>query len=410
MITYAEALERIGAEVWQMPTETLLVGESLGRALAETIVAPFDLPMFDNSAVDGYGVRVCDLADSSDESPVTLKLSGTSQAGGPIPASLEAGATVQVLTGAPIPARVEAVVMQEDVAVGESGIRFGRPAAEGAHIRRQGEEFRSGDALFGPGTLVSPPILASLNGLGLTHVQVHQLPKVGILSTGNELISPGEPLKPGKIYESNTAGLTAALSAAGIRNVESWRVRDEQETTEAALEELLSACDVVLTTGGVSVGDFDTVKPALANLGVRQVFWKCAIKPGKPIWFGVCESDERRTLVFGLPGNPVSALVTYAMFAVPALRALSGLGFAPQPAVSAVLGEPLHKSGDRLEFVRCTLGSAPEALRAYPILQRGSHMLGSMGTAEGLIHFPLDSADLAEGDTVSVTPLRWGWV
>lgn len=409
MISYREALAKIAAEVGPLEPTNIPVEDCLHRSLSQAIQAPFDAPRFDNSAVDGYAVRASDLERAAPESPVDLPLSGKVQAGDAGNASFPAGSTVQVLTGAAIPAGFDAMVMQEDVSAANGSVRFVHRAEKGAHVRWQGEEYRAGHRLFEAGTRITPQILASLAGLGLAQVPVTRPPKLGILATGNELAEPGMPLSPGGIYESNSYGVEAAARALGLTKVVRARARDDADETRSKLKALLAECDCVVTTGGVSVGEHDLVRAALEELGVREVFWRVAIKPGKPVAFGVWECDGRRCLVFGLPGNPVSALVTFALFAVPALGAMNGNGFHPQPEWPATLASELHKAPGRMEFVRCELEHTDSGLLAHPIEARGSHMLGSMGGASGLIHLPQDAEHVAAGSEVTVSPFDWRW-
>ncbi|MBI5705538.1 MAG: molybdopterin molybdotransferase MoeA [Armatimonadetes bacterium] len=409
MISYREALAKIAAEVGPLEPTSLPVDECLFRSLSESVKAPFDAPRFDNSAVDGYAVRAIDLAQASPESPVELPLCGKVQAGDAGSLAYPEGSTVQVLTGAAIPSGFDAMVMQEDVSAENGSVRFVHPAERGAHVRWQGEEYRTGHRLFEAGTRITPQLLASLAGLGMAQVPVTRPPKLGILATGNELAEPGASLSPGGIYESNSFGIEAAAKTLGLTHVVRDRAKDDPDETRAKLEALLLECDCVVTTGGVSVGEHDLVRAALGELGVREVFWRVAIKPGKPVAFGVWESEGRRRLVFGLPGNPVSALVTFALFAVPALGALNGNGFQSQPEWPATLASELHKAPGRMEFVRCELEHTESGLLARPIEARGSHMLGSMGGASGLIHLPQNAEHVSAGSRVTVSPFDWRW-
>ena len=404
---FADALATVMAEAAALGVENIALAAASGRVLAQDLVAPFDLPRFDNTSVDGYAVHAVDIgrADREGSALLTLDLvipAGTALLG----RQLAAGSTARVLTGSPLPIGTAAVVMQEDVIEQHGHVRISAGISPGQCIRRQGEEFRCGDVVARASQSITPPLCALAATLGLTELRVGRAPRVGLLLTGSELVAPGQPLRDGQIYESNGAGLAAALRLAGIASLDQRTVADLPEATRSALAELLEANDVVVTSGGVSVGTHDTVKEALQQLGVERRLWRVAMKPGKPFYFGVRHRSGKKTAVFGLPGNPLSTLVTFSVFAFPYLRAIQGAAFGAQ-RFGATLATPLKKNGPRLEFVPVTLSLTERGWRAQPLDQRQSHMLGGFAKADALAVFPAEINQLAAGATIECQFLPW---
>ncbi|MBX9691111.1 MAG: molybdopterin molybdotransferase MoeA [Cyanobacteria bacterium] len=411
LLSYDEALSKILDETWVLPTEDAPIHNLLHRYLAEPIVARFDLPRFDNSAVDGFGVLLADVNNASGDNPVELKLVSVVAAGASADAVLSTGSTIKILTGAPVHPSVEAVVMKEFCHEDSDRVRVEAACERGENIRRRGEELSTGAHVMAAGVPVTPPIVALLASFGHAKFAVHERPRVTVVSTGDELVKPGavlETLAPGEIFESNTYGLEAALRGLGIEAIEHKHVRDDLKDTEKALADALESSDVIISAGGVSVGDRDYVTTALENLGVRKVFWRVAVKPGKPVYFGFLDKDGRRKLFFALPGNPVSSLVTFQLFVKPALMKMQGCS-APQPCVlTARLSNDLKKTRGRLDFVRGILGCCDDgALNVLPSRGQGSHMLSGLAGADCLIHFPADEDRLSSGETVSIQRLEW---
>jgi len=373
-----------------LETESVSLSQLVGRVVAEPCLARCDLPRFDNSAVDGYAIHGHDLAAK------LLPISRIVAAGDPAGPPIVPGTCLRILTGAPVPCGTDAVAMQEEVDVQNGSIHLREPARSGSHIRRRAEEVLAGNLVVGAGRRATPGIVAAIAAAGIAHVQAHRIPRVGVLSTGSELAAPGQVLSEAQVYESNTYGLSAWL---GNRLHRVIRVQDDPETTKAALGSLFDAsCDVVVTSGGVSVGDRDVVRPALAGLGVETNFWGVAIKPGKPLFFG---SAPGGALVFGLPGNPLSAMITFRLFVLPLLARLEGES-SVSPRQSAQLSEPLVKTAGRLEFVPCCRG---EGNIVRPTTCRGSHMLGGLAEADALILFPAHESHLDAGEEVEIMPL-----
>ena len=359
-----------------------------GRTFASDLVCPFDVPHFDNSQVDGYAYR------TSDAGP--RRLVGESAAGGAVPPRVGNGEAVRIFTGAPLPEGADAVAMQEDCAV-EDG--FVSVHEEGDHIRRRGEEIAAGTTFNLRGRLATPPLVGLAASFGIGMPEAVRRPFVAIVGTGDELVPPGLPLRPGQVYASNLDALETAVRAVG--GVATSRlVGDDPIATRAALSDVLeSAVTVLITVGGVSVGEHDLVRPTLASLGVEERLWRVAMKPGKPFYFGTLGEKP----VFGLPGNPVSALVTFLTLVRPALRKMLGMIDAEEET-TVHLGAAIRRKDLRHEFVRATLRGGV----ATPVSAQGSHMQTGLAFADALIHVPDGVSSLDEGDEVTITPLRWG--
>ncbi len=407
MITFDEALAAVLKEVRPLGPEAVPLASALGRRLSEPLLAEADGPRFDNSSVDGYAVRLADLAHATPSSPVRLPVAEILAAGSVMESGLAPGTAVRIMTGAPVPEGTEACVMREEVLEGEGWAEFRGAAHAGENIRRRGGEYRAGDALLPAGTRVTPPVVALLASLGKGRVTVHRRPRVRILVTGSEVVVPGEPLSPGQIYDANGAGLEAALRAIGNLEVAVDRLADDRAAIASWLEGAVGDADAVITSGGVSAGDFDHVPSVFESLGGCRRFWKVAIKPGKPNYFGVWEREGHRALFFGLPGNPVGALLSFERLVRPALLATAGRAAEAPLELEARLLAPLEKAPGRLEWVRGVLCQGPEGLAVEPLSQRDSHMLTGLARAHALIHFPKEASRLEAGERVQVQLLRW---
>jgi len=407
MISFETALSQILEHTPEATPQHALLLHSLGRVLSRPLVSPIALPNFDNSAVDGFGVRVADLTKASLDTPCVLRLQGSVYAGDPGQLVLKPQQTIRILTGAPIPEGVEAVVMKEDTTLSNEHVSFSRSARTGENIRRCGEEFAVGDRVLPKGTRVTPPVLGVAASLGLTELPVYQSPRVALIVTGSELVAPGAPLAAGQIYESNSVALQGALHSLGIDTVQTFRVADEAQALQNVMAQALSTCDVVLTTGGVSVGEMDLVKDTWEALQVETVFWKVAIKPGKPFYFG--HSQRTNTLVFGLPGNPVASLLTFKMLVEPALRKIMGeRTFSSPQTVQANLTQAIRQKPGRLSWVRATLHRAADGtVTITPVSGQGSHMMGGLAQADALLPFEAEASSLPEGSPVQAIPLVW---
>jgi molybdopterin molybdotransferase len=395
MLDFAEALATVLGHVTPGKVVTIPLSQAVGSVLAQSVTSPFDVPRFDHSAMDGFGVCVADLVDTRDVHPTMLLCTATVQAGDAQLPTISPGETVAIFTGAPIPPGVEAVVMQEFCqrqVVGQGQVAFGRSAKPGENIRRQGEEFKAGQTVLPQGTIITPPVVGLLATLGISAVSAYAKPKVGLLITGNELVPPGE----------QQMGIDSQVYVA----------RDEITALLPVVRQALNEVDMLISLGGVSVGDYDLVKAAYEQMTVSPVFWKIAIKPGKPVFFGL-PRNHRAHWVFGLPGNPVSALVTFHQLVRPALLQMMGYHLS-QPRGEfnldqAQLTMPLHKKPGRLEFVRAVATRHPQhGLQVTPTTGQDSHMLGGLAMANCLMHFAREAETLAVGDRVPIQWLDWG--
>jgi molybdopterin molybdotransferase len=365
---------------------------ALGRVLAADVAAGDDVPGFDNSAMDGFAVRAADTAAA----PVALPLAGESRAGRPAGAPLPPRSAMAISTGAMLPEGADAVVRVEDTTAREAEVEIRVAVPLGRNVRRAGEDVRAGTTVLTAGTRLGPAELGVLASVGMAEAGCGRRPRVAVLTTGDELVGPGEPLLPGAVRDTNAIGVRALATQAGADVVAVRRVPDGREATVDALRAALEA-DVVVACGGVSVGAHDHVKPALAELGVEAAFWGVALRPGRPTWFGT----RGDTLVFGLPGNPVSAMVTFHLFARPALLALAGAA-EPRTVVEAIIDEAYGKAPGRTEAVRCALQARADGWHVRPTGPQGSHVLTSMVGAGALALLPAEQGDVAAGERVEI--------
>jgi molybdopterin molybdotransferase len=341
LLTFDEAQQRVLALAEVLPEERVSLAAARGRVLARDLVAPGDWPAFDAGAMDGYAVRAADVGEEA------MPVAGESRAGAEAP-ELAAKSACRIFTGAPMPRGADAVIMQEDAKRDGDRVRFETRPAPGAFVRKRGDDLRAGEIALAKGTRVSASALAMIASLDQADVAVARAPRVAIVPTGDELRAPGSPGGPASIAESNSPALAAMAERAGANVATTAPVPDDLETVKRAFEEALRSCDVLVTIGGVSVGERDVVKEALEACGVKLDFWRVAIKPGKPLAVGKCDHK----IVLGLPGNPVSAMVTFALFGVPLLRAMQGDRAAlPRASRMKLAAAASHKTG-RLELAR----------------------------------------------------------
>lgn len=399
MLEYEEALTRILAAVPAPVSEPVSLKEAHGRVLAEPLISPIDLPAFDNSAMDGYAVRASDVASAAKESPARLRLVGKIPAGEPFHGNVERGTCIRLFTGSALPAGADSVVMQEDtrLAPGAGEVLVLDTVKRGENVRFQGEDVKRGSRLIQSGERVKSGQINLLGSVGVARVSVGRRPIVGILATGTELREPGQQLAPGQIYESNRVGLAALIGEAGAVTKTLPLVSDHPESVRQALETAFSECDAVVTSGGVSVGEHDYVKTAFEHLGGQLEFWKVSIKPGRPFVFG----KYRNKLLFGLPGNPVSASVTCLVLVRPALLKWQGAVELALASHLGVLAESLANPGTRRHFMRVRVATDGKVFSAGT---QASHVLSSLAAANGLVDVPPDTV-LAKGTNVQV--LRW---
>ncbi|WP_344979163.1 molybdotransferase-like divisome protein Glp [Streptosporangium fragile] len=369
--------------------------QALGTTLAEEVTSPVALPPFDNSAMDGYAVRAEDVATV----PVTLPVIDDVPAGDVRVQAIGPGMVMRIMTGAPLPAGADAVIPVEWTDGGTAQVTIGRPAGQGHAIRRAGEDVRAGDVVLPAGTPIGPAQLGVLAGVGRRRVLVRPRPRVVVISTGAELVEPGSPLGPGQIWESNSYALVAAVREAGGEGYRAGIVADDAKTFLDQLDAQLVRADLVITSGGVSMGAYEPVKEALGPLGTVR-FDRVAMQPGMPQGFGVVGEDH--VPIFTLPGNPVSSFVSFMLFVRPALRKMRGLPAGPTPTVRAVTTAPLRSPGGKRSFLRGVL--APGGT-VDPVRGQGSHQLAALASANALIVVPEDVTELPEGASVEVIPL-----
>jgi molybdenum cofactor synthesis domain-containing protein len=373
--------------------------DAAGCVTAEAVVAAEDVPPFANSAMDGYALRAVDTSAA----PVRLEVVDTTAAGQPPGVAVGGGQAVRIMTGAPMPPGADAVVMVERTRpAGAGAVLVEVAAAPGDHVRGAGDDQRAGQAVFPAGTVLSPGHLGVLASLGCEDVAVVPRARVGVLSTGDELVAGGGPLRPGQIRDSNRPTLLALAAGAGCAAVDLGLVGDDEDALAAAVERGAASCDALITSGGVSVGDFDYVKAVLDRLGHMQ-WWQVAVRPAKPLAFGVVGS----TPVFGLPGNPVSSMVSFELFARPALLRMMGHSDLDRPRVAAVADQDLRRSPDgKLHLVRvvATVGGDGR-WHVRPSGGPGSHLLHAMALANALAALP-DGHGAGAGATVETWLLR----
>lgn len=381
----------------RLPAERVPIERAYGRVLAGPAEATCDLPPFPSSAMDGYALRAADTASS----PVTLPLAGRVAAGTPAGEPLPAGHAMGVATGAVVPDGADAVVPLELAAEEDGKVRIEAAIAPGANVRPRAGDVAAGATILAAGTVLGPAQVGSLAAAGVTEVQCARRPRVGILVTGSELRSPGSPLGPGEIYESNGLMLAALLASAGAVPAQLGTVADDPDEHRTAMERALLGFDMLVTSGGVSVGPHDLVRSVQAALGVTEVFWGVAVKPGKPVAFGV----RRDHLVFSLPGNPVSALVCFELFVRPAVNGLLGASD-PLPAFAwGRLAEPASRNVSRDEFLRARVVRTPTATSVSRAGGQESHMIVAAGQADALVHVPRGDGELPAGSEVRYLPL-----
>lgn len=404
LLPYADALKLVLANVQPLSADTVPLRESLGAYLASAVTAPDPSPRFEQSAMDGYAVRLADVASADTDCAVALTLVGELPAGDDRNLTLEPGQTIKVFTGGRLPAGTSAVVMKEFVHRRENTASVAWRVHDGDHIRRVGEEFARGDVILPAQTRINPPVIGMLAFLGCAEVAVVRRPMVTVITMGNELADPGAVPRTGQIYDANGPALVAALQTLGLTRIQHHCVRDDPEALLTVMRQALAASDLVITAGGASVGDYDFVHGARQALGVRDLFDKVAIKPGKPNLFGL---DPAGTPVYGLPGNPVSALVSFHQLVKPALvRMMGGEPDSQRRRLPARLESAVRKKKGRLNWLRGTLNH-DEPLTATAVTGQGSHMLSGLALAEVLIELTAAGDGANAGDTVNTIALDW---
>jgi molybdopterin molybdotransferase len=384
------------------PLELTLL-DAHGCVLAEDVTAGFPLPPFDNSAMDGYAVRCADVVTASEQTPVSLPVVGDVAAGSETPYTVQPGLCVRIMTGAPIPPGADAVVPIEWTDEGIARVSIRRAPDAGAHVRRAGEDVKPGTTVLTEGTYLGAAQVGLLAAVSKDRVLVRPRPRVVVLSTCSELVDPGQPLTVGKIPDSNSALLTAAAIEAGAIAFRVGIVPDDPRLLIDTLEDQLIRADVVVTSGGVSVGAYDVVKEAIGRIG-QVSFDKVAMQPGMPQGFGLVGPDK--TPFFGLPGNPVSAYVSFEVFVRPVLRRMLGVDPIHRPIVRARLVGRLSSPPGRRGFARGWLSTESGEYVVKPVGGSGSHLIGSLAGANALVVVPEDVTDLENGAVVNVMMLE----
>jgi molybdopterin molybdotransferase len=407
MISPDDALKLLFDHARVLGAEAVPLARAVDRVLASDVRASVALPPFDNSAMDGFALRAADLKDATPQNPVELTVLETVRAGETGRLEVRPGEAVRIMTGAPLPRGADSVVMVEMTEPGAGGkVRLAKATRERSHVRARGEDVLEGSLLLEAGALLRPYDIALLAAQGVAAVPVVRLPRVAVLATGDELVDFREPLAPARIRNSNGPALLAALSRWGVPAENLGIAADEPAALRAVLGAALERSDVLVVTGGVSVGDFDCTKSVLAALGLREVFWKVAIKPGKPLFFGVLEAPgSAPKLAFGLPGNPIAALVCLEEFVRPALEKLQG--YAPKhPSyhLSGTAENDYPKPVDRRQYLFCRARPAPGGYALDIIRPQGSAMLGMASRANALALAPAGADRVRRGDTLG---FRW---
>jgi len=385
----------------RLPAEPVALREAEGRVLATAARARAAIPGFDNSAMDGFSVRAADTQGAREDEPRTLRIVGESRAGAPAAAGVGPGEAIAISTGAMIPAGADAVIRVEDTRRDGEVVTLLAAVEPGRNVRRAGEDLAAGAEIITAGTRLMAAELGALAAAGIADPECARRPGVTVVLTGDELVEPDEELGPGQIHDSNAYAVPPLARDAGaeVRSIEV--IGDDRGTTTAAIERSL-ATDAVVICGGVSVGEHDHVKPALEALGVERHFWGVSLRPGKPTYFGVAPTGA---LVFGLPGNPVSAMVTFVLFARPALLAMQGADPGAR-RLTARLAQPYAKVPDRAEAIRVELRAGADGWEIVPRGAQGSHILTSMIGADGLAFAPADRVELEAGTELPVELLR----
>ena len=382
LISPDNAQRLIASHCDELKPITLTIEDALGHICAESVRSPISLPGFDNSAMDGYAFACGDTAAASESAPVRLSLAGTVYAGDAPSLDFEPGAAYRIMTGAPLPKDTDTVVAQENAVVDDGALVFTSPASAGRHVRRRGEEIEKGAKVLSKGDRIHPGAVGALAAVGREQVTVVKKPSVYLITTGDETVKPGQQLRPGQIYNSNAAMLRASLADAGIR-CEHRHVRDNPKTMGEAARTGLKHHDVVVFVGGVSVGEKDFLREVLTKQSVKEVFWRVAQKPGKPLYFGT----QGRRLVFGLPGNPASAFTCFYVYVYPALMRLAGDESPGLGQAFVDVDDPVEADPKKTRYLKARASRS----FAEPLGQQGSHMITALVQTNSLVVVPPDA-------------------
>jgi len=401
MIQVQEALDKILCQIQFKGVERVPLGQALGRVLTEDVVSRINNPPLDNSAMDGYAVIAEDIQSATPENPVKLEMVEEIAAGYTAKGTLKPGQTMRIMTGAPIPPGADAVLMQEDTQKDGNAILCLDKADVAENIRRAGEDVKIGEGVIKKGTTLSPAHIGMLAVIGRSQIAVSQRPTVAILSTGDEILELDETPQGPQIFNSNGHMLAAQIKSAGGIPVYLGIAKDTEKDLMEKFEWALKA-DIVVSSGGVSVGDYDLVKSSLQKMGQDMLFWKVAMKPGKPLAFG----RIGKTPIFGLPGNPVSSFVSFEQFVRPSLRKVLGCSDLSHKTVQAKLTRTINKKPGRLHFLSSIVSWADGEYTVTPAGEQGSGILKSAANANGLLIFPLEAEEIKQGQEVAVQLLE----
>lgn len=402
MVSFGEARSIIAESIPKAPSEVVPLLEVHHRILAADVFSDVDIPPFDNSSMDGYAIRSEDTIGANDHQKAILNLAGEVSAGDVFQGSLQRGSAIRIMTGAPVPAGANAVLEQEAVLSANGSIQIGVEVSEGKNIRHKGEDIRRGDIVLKMGMRVSSAALGVLSSVGKPSIEVMKKPLVAFITTGNEVVEIEEPLLPGKIRNSNAYTLWGLLKESGCEPLKLGKVRDVEADLEQRIREGLSH-DMLVTSGGVSVGKYDLVLETLKKLGVEILFWKVNIKPGMPVAFGMYKQPDagRHVPVFALPGNPVSTIITFLQFVRPAIQKMMGLSIQPL-TLQAVLEHPISKKDGKRHFSRGILRNENGKLFVSTTGSQSSGVLSSLVAANCLIIVREEQKELRVGDPVDV--------
>jgi len=389
MIQVEQALSIIAANSTKMPIQKIAVPKSLGYILAKTVYSPISMPPFRQSAMDGYAFI---HSEKRQYDVVSI-----SQAGDHSKIKLKEGETVRIFTGAFVPENADTVVMQEHVMANENSILITNMPEQFLNVREKGEQINEGEIVFNANTLITPAAIGFLACLGIREIEVYKKPKAAILVTGNELVKPGKKLPKGKIYESNSVMLQTALQTIGIKKTKVYRVKDSLKATKKALKEILLKNDIVLISGGISVGDYDFVKEALLENGVEELFYKINQKPGKPMFFG----SKNETLVFALPGNPASSLTNFYIYVCPAIKNRMGYSEINRPKLIRKVNENILNTSGKTLFLKALYDETHVAV----LDSQSSAMLNTFATANSLLIVPDNVEMIKKGQFVTLLPI-----
>ena len=381
---------------------TLPLLDAAGCVLAEDVTAAWPLPSFDNSSMDGYAVLAADVATASADSPIELAVVDDVPAGYRATERVSPGRAIRIMTGAPLPDGADAVVPVEATDAGTQRVRIASPVAAGSYIRRAGEDVVAGTPVLEVGTVLTARSIALATAVGRAEVRVHPRPRVVVISTGNELVDPGVPLRHGLIADSNSVMLVTAAREAGATAYRAGPVPDDEDRLMATLDDQLVRADLVITSGGVSMGAYDTVKAVLSRIGTVE-FVKVAMQPGMPQGFGVLGDDA--VPIATLPGNPVSAYVSFEIFVRPLIRRMMGFRDVHRPVVSAVCTAPFDSPAGKTQFARVQLRVEDGRYVAHPEGAQGSHILGGLARADALAVVPPEVTRIEAGDLITVIDL-----